>query len=71
MAIASVPDVEPIEIFAGDSVTWKIENADYKASDSWTMRYVLLNSSGQITFLHNTCIVIIGNNGLSIITCNG
>lgn len=48
MAIASVPDVEPNEIFAGDSATWKIENSDYKASAGWTLKYVLLNSSGQI-----------------------
>ena len=49
MAIASVPDIEPTEIYAGDSVTWKIENSDYTASAGWTLKYVLLNSSKQIT----------------------
>jgi len=49
MAIASVPSVEPDTIFAGDSLTWNISNGDYKASDGWTLEYILLTSTGQIT----------------------
>jgi len=48
MAIASVPTVEPTSFYAGDSLTWKIENSDYKASDGWTLQYILLKSDTQI-----------------------
>jgi len=49
MAIASVPSVEPDSFFAGDSLTWKISDGDYKASDGWTLEYILLNSTSKIT----------------------
>jgi hypothetical protein len=47
MAIATVPEVEPTSFFVGDSLTWKISDADY-APGTWTLKYALVNASAQI-----------------------
>lgn len=42
MTAATIPDLEPSEIYAGDSVTWKISSGDYPASSGWTLKYSLV-----------------------------
>lgn len=37
----TVPIIEPLEIYAGDSVTWRKSHGDYPASDGWALRYDL------------------------------
>jgi hypothetical protein len=48
MAAPIVPDIEPAEIFAGDSVTWKISLGDYPAS-AWTLKYALVTAGKLVT----------------------
>ena len=38
---AETPTKEPLEIRAGDTVTWKKSVDDYRASDGWTLKYSL------------------------------
>ncbi|MBV5305572.1 MAG: hypothetical protein J0652_02640 [Desulfobulbaceae bacterium] len=45
-----IPTIEPVEVTAGDSLTWSISLADYPASDGWVLSYVLLSSSAKIAF---------------------
>ncbi len=45
---AETPTKEPIQIRAGDSVTWKKSVSDYKASDGWTLKYSLRGQSTTI-----------------------
>lgn len=45
---AEVPQVEPTEIVAGDSVQWrKPEHSDYLIADSWILTYAFVNASQQ------------------------
>jgi len=54
MAIASVPTSEPASFYAGDSITWKISNSDYKASAGWTLKYDLRKSGVSVLTLTST-----------------
>jgi hypothetical protein len=49
MAAATIPDIEPSEIYAGDSVTWKISGGDYPATSGWTLKYALVMAGKLIT----------------------
>ena len=42
-----IPTTEPLSFRAGDTVKWKRSLSDYPAT-SWTLKYFLVNSSGQI-----------------------
>lgn len=42
----TIPDIEPTEFFAGDTVTWQISNADFPAP-SWVLKYSLVKD-GQL-----------------------
>ena len=46
--VATVPDVEPTSVRAGETWTWKRSLADYSAT-GWTLTYSLVNSAGKIT----------------------
>ena len=43
--MANLPTIEPTEVFAGDTLTWKITLPDYPASDGWTLHYRLINAT--------------------------
>ena len=44
----------PSVLFAGDKLEFTESESDYKASDGWTMKYKLINSSTSITDLVST-----------------
>jgi hypothetical protein len=44
----SIPSIEPLSVFAGDTLTWQITLADCQASAGWTLHYRLINSNGHI-----------------------
>lgn len=49
MAI-TIPTVEPTEIVAGDTVTWKIkEDADRTAADGWVLKYSFVIKGKYVT----------------------
>jgi hypothetical protein len=48
MAI-TIPEVEPTELRAGETCTWKRSWSDYSAT-GWTLTYTAINSAGKITF---------------------
>jgi len=41
-----IPTIEPLEITAGDTITWKKTLSDYPAA-SYTLKYRLINSAGK------------------------
>jgi hypothetical protein len=43
-----IPTVEPVEVTAGDLVTWKRSLPDYPAGDGWALSYALTKSSVRI-----------------------
>ena len=45
--MADIPDKEPTEITAGDTVKWTKSLTDYKASASWVLAYVLVGQKGR------------------------
>lgn len=45
---ADIPITEPLEITAGDTLTWKKYINDYIPSDGWTLKYSFVNSTGKI-----------------------
>jgi hypothetical protein len=52
-----VPEIEPLELTAGDLVTWTRTFADFSAADGWVLSYALTkdaSSSSQITFTAST-----------------
>lgn len=44
---ADIPEIEPVEIIAGDTVRWTKSLPDYKASDSWALSYVVVGRLGR------------------------
>jgi hypothetical protein len=42
---ADIPDVEPLEIVAGDTVKWYKSLADYTIADGWTLKYRLIGGT--------------------------
>jgi len=46
---ASIPEVEPTEFTAGDTVKWKIYTSDYLPDDGWVMSYVFVDDDEQHT----------------------
>lgn len=46
----TVPSIEPAEITAGDTVTWRRTLADYPASASWVLSYALRSAAGSYDF---------------------
>jgi len=42
-----IPTIEPQEITAGDTITWKKSLSDYPASGGYTLKYRLINSAGK------------------------
>lgn len=52
-----VPDIEPLQITAGDLVTWSRTYADFSAADGWVLSYALAkdaSTSSQIAFTAST-----------------
>lgn len=47
MAI-EIPDNEPAQVRAGDTITWRKSLPDYPASAGWVLYYRLINSAGKI-----------------------
>ena len=45
---ADIPTTEPQQIRAGDTLTWKKTISDYPASEGWTLKYALVNSTNKI-----------------------
>jgi hypothetical protein len=45
-----VPTTEPESLTAGDTLTFKVSEADYPASDGWTLEYVLQNGTAIQSF---------------------
>lgn len=43
-----IPTTEPVEIIAGDTLSWKKYLSDYLPSDDWTLKYAFINSEGKI-----------------------
>lgn len=43
---ADVPQIEPVEIFAGDSIHFTKSLSNYSAADGWTLAYRLLSQKG-------------------------
>lgn len=44
----SIPSAVPDSFVAGDTVKWQISLDDYPASDSWVLKYRLINASAKI-----------------------
>lgn len=44
---ADIPTIEPLEIRAGDTLSWKKSLPDYPANDSWVLFYRLINQSAK------------------------
>lgn len=51
---ADIPDREPTEITAGDTVKWNKSLTDYKASDSWVLAYVVIGQNGRYVITTTT-----------------
>jgi hypothetical protein len=47
---APVPTVEPTQLRAGDTWTWKKSLGDYSAGDGWSLRYVFANADRRFEF---------------------
>lgn len=45
--MASTPIIEPKQIIAGDTITWKKTLSDYPASGGYTLKYRLINSAAK------------------------
>jgi len=45
-----IPAVEPQQITAGDTATWKKSLSDYPANQGWVLAYALVNAAGKIEF---------------------
>ena len=43
--MTDIPTNEPLQVTAGDSVTWKRSFSDYPAADGWVLTYALQHSS--------------------------
>jgi len=48
MSYVTIFDKVPLQITAGDSVSWKISLSDFPASDSWVLTYSLVKSDTKI-----------------------
>ena len=46
--MATIQTIEPLQIFAGDTLAWQINLPDYPASAGYTLNYRLINASGKI-----------------------
>lgn len=46
--MAQIPTTEPIEIIAGDTVSWQKSVPDYPATDGWTLKYRFINATARI-----------------------
>lgn len=46
---AAIPQVEPLEFRAGDTLHWQRELDDYLPGDGWTLKYVAVTTGQQIT----------------------
>lgn len=46
---ASIPEIEPLEIIAGDYLQWKRVLTDYPATAGWVLSYTFINSTHKIT----------------------
>lgn len=46
--MADIPTIEPLEIIAGDTLTWKKSLPDYPATSGYTLKYRLINAAGKI-----------------------
>lgn len=44
----TVPTVEPTQFRQGRNVTWKKSLSDYPATDSWILKYTLINSTAKV-----------------------
>jgi hypothetical protein len=42
---AAIPNIEPQQIRAGDTIKWTREFGDYPASDGWALAYRLINAA--------------------------
>jgi hypothetical protein len=42
--MATIPTTEPLEIIAGDTLSWKKTLLDYPASQGWTLKYRFINA---------------------------
>lgn len=47
--MATIPDIEPAKITAGDKVTWRKSIGDYPASQGYVLTYVLAGGGSKIT----------------------
>ena len=43
-----IPTAVPDSFISGDTVTWKISLSDYPASDSWVLKYRLINANSKL-----------------------
>lgn len=43
-----IPTIEPASVTAGDTVKWLRSLADYPATDSWVLKYRLINAAGKL-----------------------
>lgn len=48
--MATIPDIEPTAITAGDTVTWTRTLPDYPASAGWVLSYTLINADRRVQF---------------------
>ena len=60
MTTLTIPTVEPLEVIAGDTLTWKKSFSDYPASDSWVLSYALVKD-GKIILIDDTEVTTDGD----------
>jgi hypothetical protein len=46
--MVDIPTIEPTEIIAGDTLTWKKSLSDYLPGDGYTLKYRLINTAGKL-----------------------
>lgn len=47
----NIPTIEPTSFTAGDTIAWLISLSDYPATDSWVLKYRLINAAGKIDII--------------------
>ena len=46
--MATIPEIEPSSVTAGDTIAWTKSIQDYPASASWVLKYRLINATAKI-----------------------
>jgi hypothetical protein len=49
-----IPEDEPAQIRAGDTIKWRKSLSEYPASDGWVLSYRLINAAGKINIIATT-----------------